>query len=529
MAGVATVLAGLFVLFALLAPNQLGRLTPYAFVRIPLEALLGAALLLVLPARARRVVAVLAGALLGLLLVLKIVDIGFFMVLARPFDPILDWTFLRAGVDFLTESYGRFAAIAAVVGAVLLVLVVLVLVTLSVLRVARTVVAHERTTTRTVAVLTLAWATCAVLGAHIVPGVPIAADTVANAAHDRAVQVRAGLRDHEVFAAQTADDAFRDTPGDDLLTGLRGKDVVISFVESYGRVAVEDPELAPQVDAVLDAGSSRLRAAGFASRSAFLTSPTAGGGSWLAHATLLSGVWADNQQRYNDLVRGDRLTLNGAFRRAGWRTVMMMPALTQDWPEAGFFASDQIYGADDVGYRGPKFSFAPMPDQYTLSAFERLERGKKDRPPLMAEIPLVSSHAPWTPIPKLVDWDDVGDGTVFAPMASAAASEDAESRETSRVRAEYRQSIEYSLNSLISYVETYGDDNLVLVFLGDHQPAPVVTGEGASRDVPITIVARDPAVLDRISDWGWQDGLNPGPKAPVWPMDTFRDRFLRAF
>jgi hypothetical protein len=78
-------------------------------------------------------------------------------------------------------------------------------------------------------------------------------------------------------------------------------------------------------------------------------------------------------------------------------------------------------------------------------------------------------------------------------------------------------------------VETYGDDNLVVVFLGDHQPAPVVTGEGASRDVPITILARDPAVLDQISGWGWQDGLKPNPRAPVWRMDAFRDRFLTAF
>jgi hypothetical protein len=78
-------------------------------------------------------------------------------------------------------------------------------------------------------------------------------------------------------------------------------------------------------------------------------------------------------------------------------------------------------------------------------------------------------------------------------------------------------------------VETHGSDNLVLVLLGDHQPAPIVTGEGASRDVPITIVARDRAVLDRISGWGWQDGLKPGPNAPVWRMDAFRDRFLTAF
>ena len=85
------------------------------------------------------------------------------------------------------------------------------------------------------------------------------------------------------------------------------------------------------------------------------------------------------------------------------------------------------------------------------------------------------------------------------------------------------------MSTLTSYVQTYGTDNLVLVFLGDHQPAPVVSGEGASRDVPITIVAHDPAVLDRIAGWGWQDGLNPGAQAPVWRMDAFRDRFLTAF
>jgi hypothetical protein len=96
-------------------------------------------------------------------------------------------------------------------------------------------------------------------------------------------------------------------------------------------------------------------------------------------------------------------------------------------------------------------------------------------------------------------------------------------------RAGYRRAIAYSLRTLVSYVETYGDDDLVLVFLGDHQPAPVVTGPHAGRDVPVTVVARDPAVLDRIAGWGWQEGLRPGPDAPVWPMDAFRDRFLTAF
>jgi len=81
----------------------------------------------------------------------------------------------------------------------------------------------------------------------------------------------------------------------------------------------------------------------------------------------------------------------------------------------------------------------------------------------------------------------------------------------------------------VSYVENYGDPNLVLVFLGDHQPAPIVTGQGASRDVPITIVAKDPKVLDRISSWNWTPGLRPAPTAPVARMDTFRNRFMTTF
>ena len=334
----------------------------------------------------------------------------------------------------------------------------------------------------------------------------------------------------QTFARATAVDAFRKTPGDDLLTGLRGKDVIVAFVESYGRVAVQGSAFSPQVDAVLDAGTSRLRAAGFSSKSAFLTSPTFGGISWLAHSTLQSGLWIDNQQRYNDLVASDRFTLSDAFKRAGWRTVDDVPSNTKDWPQGtSFYHYDKIYDARNVGYAGPKFSYASMPDQYTLSAFQRLELAKPNRAPVMAEIDLVSSHTPWAPLPHMIDWSKVGDGSVFDSMPAQGQSPDVVWRDPNQVRAAYGQSIEYSLNTLISFVQTYHDKNLVLIVLGDHQPATIVSGQGASHDVPITIIAHDPAVMDRISGWGWQDGMRPGPNAPVWPMDAFRDRFLTAY
>jgi hypothetical protein len=518
---VVTTLAAAVVLAALLAPNQIGQYTPAAFVRIPVEALVGVAVVLAVPGRARRVLVVIGGMALGLLTIVKVADIGFYAILARQFDPILDWDLLGDAINFLTSSYGRLAGVAAAVGAGLLAVAVIVVMTLSTLRLSRVLTGHRRTAAGTGAAFAAAWVVCAVLGTQIVPNAPVASRSAAGLLAYRALQSRDALNDRRTFAAQTASDAYNDAPGDQLLTALRGKDVVIAFVESYGRDAVEDPEFAPQVDAVLDAGSQRLGAAGFTSRSAFLTSPTAGGGSWLAHATFQSGLWINNQQRYRSLTSSRRLTLTGAFHRANWRTVAVEPGTERSWPEGDFYGYDQVYDSRNLGYRGPRFGFAAMPDQYTMSAFERCERGKAGRSPLLATIPLVSSHVPWTSTPELVDWGRVGDGSVFGTVPTVTGP--------GGVRADYRRSIEYSLNSLISYVERYGNENLVMIFLGDHQPAPGITGENASWDVPISIIARDPAVLDRITPWQWQDGLSPRPDAPVWRMDTFRDRFLGTF
>jgi phosphatidylglycerophosphate synthase len=511
-----TVTAGV-VLAALVAPNELTALTPGAFVRIPVEGLLAVALLLALPWRQGRVVAVLAGTALGLLTVLKVLDLGFSAVLARPFDPLTDWASFLPAVEFLAGSSGRLAAIAAVAAAVGLAAGVVVLMAGAVLRLGRLVDRGRAAATRTLLALGAAWVVCALLGAQLVPNVRVAGASTATLVHDRVVQVRADLRDRQAFTAQVRADAFRGRPGAQLLTALRGKDVVVAFVESYGSTAVADPRVA----AVLDDGTRRLAAAGFSSRSAFLTSPTTGAYSWLAHATLLSGTWVDNQQRHRELVSGDRLTLTRAFRDAGWRTVAVMPGTTRAWPEGSFYGLDRVLAADDLGYRGPDHGWPTIPDQYTLAAFERLEHGRADRPPLMAEIVLATSHSPWRFVPPVIGWDDVGDGSVFDSVTPA----DATAGEVQR----YRTAVRYTLDCLVSWVETHGDDDFVLVLLGDHQSSPVITGDGAGADVPISLVAHDPAVLDRIAGWGWQEGLRPGPRAPVWRMDAFRDRFLSAF
>jgi phosphatidylglycerophosphate synthase len=518
-----TLLALVAVWVALVAPNQPWLLTPGAFVRLPLEGLVVVMLAVVLPTRARRLIPWVMGPALGLLVLVKLLDLGFFIAFDRPFNPVDDWSYASIGVETVRDTFGRRDADLAVAGAVLLGVAALVLPMLAVLRLTRVAARHRRHSLPAVAALTAAWVVCWAFGAELVSGTSIASTSGADLAVDEVHAVQSDLRDRARFSAEIQDDRYRNKPADRLLAGLRGKDVLLVFVESYGRLAVEGSSFSPGIDAVLDAGARQLAAAGFSSRSGWLTSSVFGGGSWLAHATLQAGAWVDSPGRYNELVAGDRLTLTKAFGRAGWRTVGDVPSNNRSWPEGySFYHFDKIYDRRNVGYRGPKFAYASMPDQYVMLALERLELARPHRRLLFAEVDLVSSHAPWTRIPPLIGWSRVGDGSIFnrLPVDQIGLSD---------VKQGYARSITYSLRALFSFVEHYGRKNLVLVVLGDHQPSRVVTGYRPGHDVPISVIAHDPAVMRRIAGWGWVDGMRPAPTAPVWPMSAFRDRFLSAF
>ena len=531
---IGAVATGLIVWVVLVAPDDaIGRPVDW-LGRLPLEPLVFLAVVLVLPSRWREPLALVGGLVLGVLTVLKLLDLGFTSALSRPFDVVTDWTYLRDVYGLVDDSAGRTAATAAVIGAVVLVLGLLVGCPLSVRHAVRLlhprVDRHRRGWATVLAVAAGTWLAVAVAHVQVAPGAPLAATPAVGLVTGHVGQVRSAVRDHEVFARAVARDAFAATPAGDLLSGLRGKDVLIVFVESYGEVAVTGSPESASVSSTLARGTSQLRSAGYSTRSAWLDSPTFGGTSWLAHSTLQSGVWVDSQRRYDQLVATDRLTLSGAFERAGWRTVGDVPANRSDWPQGrSFYRYDQVYDARNVGYAGPQFGYATMPDQYTLKAFADRELWRGARAPVMAEIDLVTSHAPWAPLPTMVDWSSVGDGSVFGPVRARAPPRAQTWRDPESVRAAYAKSISYSLESLASFVRTVHDDNLVLVLLGDHQPSTVVSGPGASHRVPVTIVAHDPGVTQRVSGWNWQEGMRPGPDAPTWRMDAFRDRFLAAF
>jgi phosphatidylglycerophosphate synthase len=531
--------AAVVVWAVLVAPDRVDRLTPAAFVRLPLELLVLVALAMVLPARPRRILVGIAGVLFGLVTVVKALNVGFYEELDRQFNPVLDWGNFGPAIGVVRDSIGPTATDILGVSVVVAVALVVAVVIASTVHLSALAVRHRRGSARGVAALGVVWAMCAALSWQIVPGAPVASMNTARLAVSQVRQAAAAVRDQARFERAIHDaDPYAQIPTPDLLTGLRGKDVIIAFVEAYGQVAVQGTPFSPDIDAMLRRSANTLAGSGYATRSAFLTSPTFGGISWLSHSTLQSGLWVDNQQRYNQLVGSQRFTLSDAFDKAGWRTVGDEPEDNKPWPPGTtFYHYDRVYKWQDVGYRGPHFAYASMPDQYSLAAFQRLELAPGHRP-VMAEIDLVSSHNPWTPLPKMVPWNKLGDGSIFTPMAAQGVSPSVPLlngfvpnglRDTSTVQKLYEHSLQYSLQALISWVTELHDPNLVLVMLGDEQPATVVTGPNATHNVVVSILAHDPAVLDRVASWDWEAGLLPSPHAPVWRMDTFRDRFLTAY
>ena len=465
-----------------------------------------------------------------MLIFAKFLNMGYYDLLDRAFNPVTDWAEIAQAKGVLQDAIG--AKLTNVVAVVLVIGLALILAAIIAAAIHLTAVAarHRRGTVRGLAALTAVWGLSAGLSLQLIPGSPIASASETGLAVAQVRATQAALADPRVFGqAIHSPDPEAAIPASDLLTGLRGKDVLIVFVESYGQVAVQGTSFSPGVDAVLRQQESMLTRAGWSTESAWEGSPTSGGVSWLAHSTVQSGLWVNSQQRYDELLASQRFTLSDAFNKAGWHTVADDPSDNTTWaPGTTFYHYDQTYNRLNVGYHGPSFSYSAMPDQYTLAEFQRLELTPGHQP-VMAEIDTTSSHTPWVPLPSMVPWNQVGNGSIFNAQRGTAADVARVWSNTNTVRQFYGQSIQYSMTALTSWVTQLNDPNLVLILMGDHQPHSTVSGNAPNNEVPISIITRAPSVLKQMSSWHWQNGLLPTSGAPLEPMDAFRNQFLNTF
>lgn len=513
---------------ALVIPNRISWISPSSFVVIPLEFIV-LGFLVLLSGRTGLMLRWLASGILAAGIIFKLADMAAYNIFARPFSPVFDAYLLVNGMDLLQGVLGKFSAVAVMVLLIATVIAIVVMVFSSLGFATVLVSRNRRMALACFSLLLLVWC-----------GLWLTKSTLASVQFSNQIltHLRAthhSLRDIKDFATliKSRADVEANMTSSSSVTAifdvLKGKDVLVIFIESYGRTVFDKPDFAHHVEPLLLKQDEKLRAAGFEVRSAWMTSPTVGGLSWLAHGTAMSGLWIDSQLRYDTLVMSDHPSLNRLFKSAGWRSVGVMPAISLAWPEGNYYGYDHVYDAHNSGYEGEPFNWVTMPDQFTLAAFQRNELALKNRAPVMAEIALISSHAPWTPVPRLIDWNQVGDGKIFNNQANSGDSPETVWKDRQRIQLQFRLSIEYALTTLVDYLTHYGTDDWVVIAFGDHQPAPLVTGDSDNRDVPVHFFARDPAVIEAISAWQWNDSMIPSANGPVWRMDELRQRLIETF
>jgi phosphoglycerol transferase MdoB-like AlkP superfamily enzyme len=297
-------------------------------------------------------------------------------------------------------------------------------------------------------------------------------------------------------------------PMDADLALVQKADVFLIFIESYGSIAFERPDMAPQLAAARADLDQAVHGTGRDVVSALVESPTFGGSSWLAHLSLMSGVEVRDPETNARLMTEKRETMVTNFKRAGHRTVALMPGLRQAWPEGAFYGFDDIYGASRLDYHGPEFGWFALPDQFSLAKFDALEEQQPSTAPRFVFFPTISTHFPFIPTPPYQpDWSKMFLEHPYDGPSIVGAY--ARQPDWTHFGPGYVNAIAYDYATLAGYLRRRADRDLVMILLGDHEPAAAVSGEKAPWDVPVHVIASRPQILARLRARGFQNGLTP--------------------
>jgi hypothetical protein len=88
--------------------------------------------------------------------------------------------------------------------------------------------------------------------------------------------------------------------------------------------------------------------------------------------------------------------------------------------------------------------------------------------------------------------------------------------------------IAYDYATLAGYLRLHADRDVVMILLGDHEPAAAVSGEKAPWDVPVHILASRREILDRLRARGFRSGLVPA-RPSLGRMHTLLPILQQAF
>ena len=295
------------------------------------------------------------------------------------------------------------------------------------------------------------------------------------------------------------------------LANVRGADVFLFFIESYGAVSWDRPEFTRPLAADRARFLDDIHATGRDVVSAYVESPTFGGNSWLAHISLLSGFEIRDEDTNVLLMAQKRDTLVTAFARRGYRTLALMPGLQQSWPEGAFYGFSQIYDGEHLEYHGPPFGWWTIPDQFAVARMDSAEVNVANRPsraPLFVFFPTTGTHTPFTPTPPYQpDWPRMLTDQPYAQADVDRAWQ--QEPDWLHLGPSYVRALSAAYTWLGGYLRLRAGRDFVMILIGDHQPPAAVSGTGAPWDVPVHVITNRPGVLDALRTHGFRRGLAP--------------------
>jgi hypothetical protein len=157
---------------------------------------------------------------------------------------------------------------------------------------------------------------------------------------------------------------------------------------------------------------------------------------------------------------------------------------------------------------------------------QELDRSEQ-REPRFAVFATTSTHAPFNPIaPFVTDWASLTRPDAYAPAeASATQTGSALLRQP---LTQYLASMRYQYAWISEYLQYWAPRPMVVVIVGDHQPPALVSGQGASWDVPVHVISDDPALLQRLLGSRFVPGLTP-PTQALGSMSALTSVLLEVF
>ena len=288
------------------------------------------------------------------------------------------------------------------------------------------------------------------------------------------------------------------------LSKLAGTNVIVIFLESYGAILVEEPELIVSYKKLIFEMQAKLETRSFSMVSGYSEAPDS---SWLSRLSFSTGTRIDDRASASLAMLSRLTTLNQKFSQNGYSSLSVMPGVEEQVLKIesffGFREKIRFWNIDwpqDKSVRG----WAKIPDQYVLDWLGRKPILKKNTS-VYAEIILSSSHSPYGIVPPYITNKPIN----FKDYWTDEVTQNKQLGIFPHLTGSYKKymlSIEYSLRSVFEFIERYLNQECLIILIGDHQPPGLRTH---SSLVPVHVISYKPELLVSFKKIGFETEVFP--------------------